>query len=287
MRKERCILWLMIGALIMSQGCENKGDLYSLSPRQVADLYIKAYNNRDTELLRKIIYFPPGTSEAEIEEKIKPSPSSREAKGAERLLKSAGVKITTKHEKLLSEDAAEVGVVMKMGLGALSKQTPVDQFMMKKDGGIWKFHYAVSLLTKEQLTETIKKDPETAWAYYNLGVLLQSENPYKAYTFFQKYYELEPEGFWVNAELLSKLQVLQIPSKEEKDLLKNLQAYPEKATGRIIIYVRLIQLFTATENFDKAQNYLRQAEELIKMKGSINPDLIAMVEKAKKELCKK
>ena len=283
MNRSLCVL-VLGGLIFMLAGCKKSSHetcpLDSCSPRQIAGLYIDAYNNNDSDLLKKIIYRPSDVFDEEIERKISPS-ADKHFKGTEKLLESAGVKVDTEYEKILSEDTAEVGIIMKVGVGPLSKRIPVDQFIMKKQDGLWKFNYAVSMLSKKELEKRIKISPETAWVYYNLGMLLQSDNPYEACKYFQRYYELEPEGFWVQDELLNKLQILENPSKEESVLLKELNAYPEKAGGRVIVYVRLIQLFTATENFDKAKKYLQEAEALIKEKNSINPDLIKKLNEAK------
>jgi hypothetical protein len=259
---------IIVLSVFMMQGCSKKKDLKSLTPRQVAELYVDLENDYDTELLRQIIYFPPGTSEEEIRKRIGPSSPSKDAKGGARILRAAGFSVTTKYEKILTEDTAEVGVVMKMGIGPLSKRKPFDQLIMKKDNGIWKAHYYRRSLTKEQLIDTIREDPQSAWAYYHLGMETLSDNPYRAYKYFNKYYELKPKGFFVDSELLRDVEFHRNPQKMEQMLLENIQKTPENAKGRAIDYMRLSQLFTEHEDFEKARTYLGKAENIQKVKFS-------------------
>jgi hypothetical protein len=280
-------VWFAVGVILSTQGCKNNNDIKSLSPRQVVSLYIKAHNECNRELLRKIIYFPSGMSEAEIEKKLGPASISREAKGGERITRAAGLRVTPGYEKILNEDTAEVGVLMKIGFGPLSKDIPGDQYILKRENEVWKIHYARSELTKEQLATTIKENPQAAWVYYRLGMEIQSDNPYKACMYFNKYYELEPTGFYVDSELKNKINILKNPDYEEQELLKSLNERPENAGGRIIIYIRLSQLFVETGDFNKAQKYLNDCESLINKKKQLNPYLVESFKKARESIAGK
>lgn len=282
---RKCIFYSMvILSVFLMQGCSKKKNLESLSPRQVAELYIKPENKSDIELRRQIIYFPPGTSEAEIRKIVCAASPSRDAKGGERMLRAAGLRMATEYEKILTEDTAEVGVVAIIGIGPLSKRKPADQLIMKKDNGIWKAHYYRGSLTKEQLVDTIREDPQTAWAYYHLGAEILADNPYKAYKYFNKYYELEPKGFWVDSQLLEDVEFHRNPQKMEQILLENIERAPENSQSRVSSYIRLGQLFTAHKDFKKAQMYLDKAEDMLRENFPNNRNLSERLEKVVREL---
>jgi hypothetical protein len=275
---------MIVLAIFLMQGCSKKKDLQLLSPRQIAELYIKPENQSDIKLRRQIIYFPPGTSEAEIRKRVESAVPSRDTKEDERMLRAAGLRMTTEYEKILTEDTAEVGVVAKIGVGLSFKRKPADQLIMKKDNGIWKVDYYRGSLTKEQLISAIRENPKAAWAYYNLGVETLADNPYKAYKYFNKYYELEPKGFWVDSLLLDSVEFHRNPQKMEQILLENIQKTPENSDGQAVDYVRLGRLFTEHEDLKKAQMYLDKAAAILKENSCRNTYIIQELEDAQEEL---
>ena len=284
MRTKKYVFYSMIVlSVFLMQGCSKKKNLESLSPRQVVELFHKASNECDTELLRQIMYFPPGTSEAEISKRVGPSSLSTDAKGAARMMDAMKMKIAVKYEKILNEDTAEVGVVAKIGVGPLSKRIPGDQIVMKRENGIWKVHYSRGELTREDLVGVIRENPQTAWAYYCLGMKIQSENPYRAYKYYQKYYELEPKGFWAD-RYRDVIEDYGNTPKMEQILFENIKKAPENSQSRVSSYMRLGQLFTANKDFKKAQMYLDKAEDMLRENFPNNRNLSERLEKAWQEL---
>lgn len=273
-------------AFLFIASCESKkgdDDLESLSPLQIVELYHKANNDCDRELLRKIIYFPPEATEAEIEKRLGPSVISKEGKAAERMMGSMKINVNAEYEKIITEDTAEVGVVAKIGVGPLAKRIPGDQIILKKDENVWKIHYSRGDLSKEQLIDTIKKNPQTAWAYYYLGMKIQSENPYRAYKYYEKYYKLEPEGFWVN-RYREEIDEYGNAKKMEQVLLESIRNTPKNSDGQAVDFIRLCQLFTEDGNSEKAQLYIGKAEEILSKNSCRDKYIISKLEKAKKEL---
>ena len=245
----------------------------SLTPRQIVKLYYKAGEKCDAELLRKIMYFPPGTSEAEIEKKIGPSSRSVSVDeiAAENIMKMVGMKTVVEYDKILNKDTAEVGVIIKVGVGPLSKRIPVDQVVLKRDEGIWKIHYSRINLTKEQLIDTIRGNPQSAWAYYCYGMNTQSDNFYRAYRYYKKYYELEPKGFWVSDEFLEKLDKWGDFRGQEHELLDLLQKNLPNSTGMMCDYIRLYQLYIENGKNEEAEAYLEEAGKIVRRKGKLAP----------------
>ena len=269
-------LYFLVGKLKMK-------NLDKISPEGIMSLYLKADNERDTELLRKIIYFPPGTSEAEIKEKIGPSSLSTDSKAARHIMKMTLTRAAVEYEKILSEDTAEVGIVAKVGIGPLSKRTSVDQIILKRDYGIWKIHYSRGELTKEQIENMIRESPKTAWAYYYFATKTQAENPYKACKYHQKCYELEPEGFWADL-CLEIIEVYKDTQEMERIILENIQNAPIKSDSRAVSYLRLSQLFIANNNIEKARKYLNKSEERLKANSCRDKFIIGEYENVRQEL---
>jgi len=284
MKFKKRIFYLIIFLLVLQMfGCSKKKNLETLSPSQIVELYHKASNECDTELLRKIIYFSLGTSEVEIEEKIGPSSLSSDSKAARHIMKMTLTRAAVKYEKILSEDTAEVGVIAKVGVGLLSKRTSVDQIILKRDEGIWKIHYSREELTKEQIENVIRESPKTAWAYYYFGTKTQAENPYKACKYLQKCYELEPEGFWADL-CLEIIEVYKDTKKMERTILGNIQNVPINSDSRAVSYLRLSQLFIANNNIEKARKYLNKSEEILKANSCRDKFIIGKYENARQEL---
>jgi tetratricopeptide (TPR) repeat protein len=258
-------------------------NLNSLSPKQALNLYYKAKYKGNVELIKKLIYFPPGTSEAEIKEKIGPSPLSTDAKGARHIMKMTQTRAAVEYEKILSEDTAEVGIVAKIGIGPLSKRTSVDQIILKRDSGIWKIHYSRGELTKEQIENVIRESPKTAWAYYYFGTKTQAENPYKACRYYQKCYELEPKGFWADL-CLAIIGVYEDTQEMERIILGNIQNTPRNSDGRAVDYIRLSQLCVANNNIEKARKYLNKSEEILKANSCRDKFIIDKYKNVRQEL---
>ncbi|MBN1621533.1 MAG: hypothetical protein JW871_02965 [Endomicrobiales bacterium] len=244
-------------------------ELTKLSPKEIMDIYLEAKYSGDTAkavLLEKIIYFDASIPESE-----------RQAKTASLIVREpmsymgmVSFKVQAEYEKIIDNETAEVGVVMyvkpkKAGITVpfVDNRVPAQKVVMKKDENIWKYHYDKSVLTEEQLIEILRKNHNDADAYYLLGKKYQSENPYRADRYFKRYYELEPNGFWVSKEFLSKLETGKDIQKQEQIQLDVIQTKPEKSS-KSSQYIKIGQLFTAHGDYDKAEMYLDKAKEELK-----------------------
>jgi tetratricopeptide (TPR) repeat protein len=254
-------------------------NLERMSPKEIMSLYLKSRNKGDMETLRKIIYFPPGMSEEEKTAKVRLATTGFDEKTAMSMA-MAGIKAEC--EKIINDDTAQVGLVVITGVGGIGKRTPFIEIVMKKDEGIWKYDYDKYSFTEKQLIEAIRKNPKDASAYYYLGRLYQPQNPARANRYYKKYYELEPEGFWVNESLLRNLKSYDDIQKEEEDASAKLYHIPEKSPNRATLYTTLGQLFMEHGDYQKAQMYLEESESVLKYDHDQLE--IEALEKAKKEL---
>ena len=273
----------LIVSMVFLCGCSKKGDLSSLSPMEIVKKSYKASDEGDYELLRQITYFPPGTTEEEINKKIGYSDSNSGA-GAKKLMTMMGTKTITRYEKILNEDTAEVGTGMKVGIGPASFFVPLDQEILKKDSGIWKFSYSRAHLTSEQLIEHLRKDPDNTWAYYHLGMSIQSDNRYKANKYYKKYYELNPDGFFVHRGFLEKLEEWGNFEKQERIELGYALSAPPDSGGRVSRYIHLCQLYMEHNKYSQVAEYLEKAEKIVRKKSKFYSSEIAQLAKLKEEL---
>jgi len=270
-RKSHKIKYLLFLFLLVALvGCSKKGDLSSLSPMEIVDKYHTASGEGDYELLRQILFFPPDATEEEINKKVGYDTNRSVGKDTKALTSMIGIKVVSRYEKLIDDNTAEVGIAIKAGIGLLGKYTPVDQVILQKQDGVWKIDYSRNQLTRNQLVDTIKENPKATWPYYYIGMSLQSENPYKAYRFYKKYCELEPDGFFVSDRLLEKFQRFENIEKEEHEQLEIIKAKPENSDGRLSRYLQLCQLFTETGDYAKAEMYLRCAADIIKSRRKLS-----------------
>lgn len=280
----KVIIACFLTLVLFSGGCSKKGNLTKLSPKEIVDLYHTASGEGNYELLRQITYFPPNTTEVEINKKIGYDTDTNIGKDTKALTSMIGVKVVSHYEKILNENTAEVGICVKTGVGPLSKLTPVDQIILRKDDDIWKVDYSRNQLTQNQLIEAIKKDSEIAWPYYYMGMSLQSENPYKAYKFYKKYCKLEPDGFFVSNRLQEKFARYENISKEEQRILEANKRIRENSDGQLSNYLYLCQLFIETGDYVKAKRYFTKAEDIIKKKSKLDSFLKAEYERNKEIL---
>jgi len=274
--KQSFLLYIFVVLVAFSAtGCGKDKSLDRLSPKEVVDLYYNARDNGDIELLQQIIYSPSGISGSQ--EKAKSALTGADEKGVMRVI---GAKTKAEYEKILDDHTAEVGVVIAVGFPGFKKRIPYAQIILKHDGETWKYHYSKWELTKEKLTENLRNNPqETSW-YYHMGTCIQSENPAKAHRFFKKYYDLEPDGFWVCKEFLYQLNKFENVEEFQKKMLNELPNVPvgTKAT----IYLTLGQFCVEHEDYSKAKEYFNKAKEGLKSYPS--PIGESRLGKAKEEL---
>ncbi|MCK5607843.1 hypothetical protein KAR91_38540 [Candidatus Pacearchaeota archaeon] len=252
-------------------------NLNALSPKEIVSTYYKAKEDGDIELLQQIIYFPPGTSEMQKKSKARSALSGADEKGMMRIV---GAKLKAEYQRNLTDNLAEVGVIINVGLPGFKKRIPFEQIILKHNGEMWKYHYSKWELTEDQLIEDIRNNPLEASGYYHMGTLIQSENPTKAHRFYKKYYEMERNGFWVTEDFLEKVNMYENTDDFEDDLLKKL---PDAPPGnRSDVFLILGQYFLEFENFDKASLYFQKTEEVIReYPGPLVEERLA---KAKREL---
>lgn len=258
-------------------------DLSSRSPSEIVEMYCKARIDGDVELLEKIIYFPLGTSETDKHSKLQSIIACPDEKA---VLRMVGARRSAKYEKFLDEDTAEVGVVC-WSIANVLKRYPVDQIMLKKENGIWKYRYSMHEITQEQLIEAIKKNPKDASAYYLFGVSVEPENPPKAHRYFLKYYELDPNGFWVCDNFMQRLKEFKKEFNEtgiyEEEMLAMINNLPDnRIASKAVFYRKLGQLFLELKDYQKAEVYLEKSQDMFK----IDPDRasIGELQKTQEEL---
>jgi hypothetical protein len=257
----------------------NKG-LSHKSPSQIISLYFKSEMKGDTETLRKIIYFPSGTSEEEKTAKVTAASNSG-GKGASPL---GFATIKPVYEKIIDNNTAEVGLVIVKGIGGIGKRIPYAEIIMRKDEGIWKCSDTKDVFTEEELIAKIRKNPQEAWPYYYLGEKYRAENPVRANKYYKKYYELEPKGFWVDNAFLENIKEIENIKEEEQRALLELSRIPENSSSRAGVYKYLCQLFTESGDYKKAQMYMEKAEVALKVSSQRNTIIEERVRKTKERL---
>jgi len=267
-----CIVVLLV-FLVMMVGRKQK-NLRKLSPKQALSLYYKAQNKGDVELIKKLVYFPPGTTE---EQKLAKAKSYSIGPNANPLIKLATLGIKVKYGKIIDENTAEVGVVSR----AFGQEEPLEKVILKKDDNIWKYFDGKYNLPGEQLFEKLKDNPEDADLYYYYGFHTMSENPAKANRFFKKYYELEPDGFWVTPHFVKKLEEHEY---FENKMLTSLDVenVPQNSPDRAGTYRKIGQFFVEKKDYEKAKLYYDKATKILKKSHS--PLGAERLNKAKQEL---
>lgn len=252
------ILVFVIGKIFI------KPTLQNMSPKRMFNLYEKSRNRGDTELLKRIIYFPPGTTEQQKQEKV----DSMVAVPDETILLGIlGISEKAKYEKLLDENTAEVGTVAGSKF-SLDKQSPSKQIIFKKDEGIWKFHYSMWELSKEQLVERLRSQPENTSLYYILGMRILPDNIAKGHRYFLRYYELEPDGFWVDDDFRQSVigykKEFEQTEVYEKEILATIHSiHKDDVESKALVYRRLGKLFMELEDYEKAKMYFDTSSKLL------------------------
>ena len=250
-----------------------------MSPKNIVKLYYKARNSGNTELLERIIYFPPETTDEQRRAKIQ---SIVVGAGEKVIMRMVGSRRKIKYEKFLDETTAEVGVIttgkvlpilLSGRLSYLGKQHPVDQVILKKDDGIWKYYYSMAELPKGVLIENLKNNPEDTDLYFHLARAYLDENPAKSHRYYLKYYELAPDGFWTDEDFgdLIKQYRKEYEDTEiyEQEMLVAINIMPANhILSKTIEYQRLCQLFMEKKDYKKASSYLMLAEETLKKDNS-------------------
>lgn len=260
------------------------------SPEAIMKLYLAARDKGDTETLRKVIYFPPETTQEDIQKQLQLTITSDSEKMVAMIALS---RIIVEYGRRIDDNTAEVGIAIK-GYLPFSRRIPFQQIIFVKDGADWKYHYSKFELTEEQLEEMIKQNPADADAYYLLGKKYQSFNPVKASQYYKKYLELSPKGFWAENNLFRLIKEYENLEEIEKKSARALLACPPQSPNRFIAYLSLAKMFADSGDVDKSKMYLEKGEAVYKLFNKPrDPDSIEFqkgkteVELQIKQLCEK
>lgn len=258
-----------------------KPNLAKLTPKKVVSLLEKESYNKDSTTLQQLIYFPPNTTEAVKYEMVKRYKRTSVEEKALRFIISP----KPEYEKILDEETAEVGVVMR-GL-TIRGRAPIMQYILKKDGGVWKIYYNRYDLSESQLISEFERNPKDYSILYLMASHVHSYNPSKAHQFFLKYYELDPKGFWVCDEFLQQIaeykKEFDLTEIYEKVLLAEIKTMGDKLCNlRAVKYEYLGQLFTIKGHYEKAEQYFLKAEQ--ELKSDPDPLGIERLRQSRQEL---
>jgi len=234
-------------------------NIQKLSPKQSVNLYFKSCSNGDTETLKKIIYFAPNTTEAQKQKRVDALNTNNNPEVSV-MLGVMGMNFKAKYEKIIDDNTAEVGVICRGLLtGTPLNQVPAYQLILKKEDGAWKYYTNKSHYTLDELGKMIKENPNDHSLYYYYGFRFISENPYKTHRYYKKYYELEPNGFWVTAEFLGRLREYGNIDSFERMML-NCDSPPGNKSG---VYTKIGLGFAECKDYKKADYYYKKAEEVL------------------------
>jgi hypothetical protein len=259
-----------------------KPNLAKLTPKKVVSLLEKESYNKDSTTLQQLIFFPPNTTEAVKYEMVKRYKRTSVEEKALRIFISA----KPEYEKILDEETAEVGVVMS-GLAAIRGRQPLWQYLLKKDGGVWKICYNRYDLSESQLISEFERNPKDYSILYLMACHVQPDNPPKAQQFYLKYYELDPKGFWVCDEFVQRVaeykKEFNLTTMYETKVLIEIKLMDAKRyASRAIKYTKLGQLFAIKGEYGKAEEYFTKAES--EFKGDPDPFGKEMLQKSRQEL---
>ena len=136
--------------------------------------------------------------------------------------------------------------------------------VLKREDGIWKIHN--NKWIPGQMFEELKKNPTDASLYYLYTNDIINEH-FPVYRFKKKYYELDPEGFWVTKSFLEKLKTDKNNyetnyEKYERELLSQMKTYG--AARRAREYINLARISMYRQDNNKAEKYLDEAESALR-----------------------
>lgn len=272
-------IFVLAGLTVLSViSCSDKESPTQMSPTEIVNLFQDTRNDGNIEIMREILYFAPDTTEEQKQERVRSILAGSDEKI---VMNFVGTTEKVEYEKLIDEETAEVGLVLGGANGFLNR-VPTGQIILKKKDGMWKYHYNKYELSEDKLIKMIRQKTNDNSLYYLLGRWIVNENPAKAYRYFKKYYDLEPDGFWVCDSFLKELKELENPKRFETKLLADLHGIPEYSPDRALSYRFLGQMYMEHNNYEKAQEYFSKAEEILKIDKDTSE--IESLKKVKHEL---
>lgn len=256
------VLYLVGGEIIYN--CR-KMLLPHLSPATMVNIYEKAWFRNDYDFLRKIVHPDSEIIDSEIVVNENLSPSGKNERLAVKIFSVAfGIKSKAGYQKIIDEHSAEVGLVQYSIYRMFFPKEPVSQLVLKQHNGIWKIMKYKYI--SGQMLKKLKDNPSDASLYYLYSNDIMNEH-FLSYRFKKRYYELEPDGFWVTQYFIEKLksdeEQYETNYKEyEKKLLAEIKNYSSGMKARN--YVKLSRIFMFHQNSVKAKKYLSKAEEALR-----------------------
>jgi hypothetical protein len=231
--------------------------LENLNPKSALKLYDKALFWEDMELLERLTH--PELLKRKGIAKITPLYYHILS-----LILGATDKIV--YEKIADANTVEIGKV-SYSLFYPTDKVRTGLIVLDEDEGVWKYNgYKGNMGNTE---ERLRKNPSDASLYYIYSEEIINER-FPAYRFRKKYYELDPDGYWVTESFLEKLKT------DEENYITNYEGYERQFQaelrgyhGRQILakalgYIDLSRIFMFHEDYGKAEKYLNKAEDVFK-----------------------
>jgi len=123
-----------------------------------------------------------------------------------------------------------------------------------------------------KMLEELKKNPTDLSLYYHCAQdMTNNQNRLLAYRFRKKYYELDPDGFWITVFFLERLRIDEENyetnyKNHERQLLTEIEEYSGswKSSRNAKKYIILARIFMFHQDYQKAEHYLNQSENALR-----------------------
>ena len=242
-----------------------KNHLEKLSPKQIVNLCLKAQWKEDHELLRKITH-----STNEYTGERKKTQLEKDGEVVQRALTILfAIKIEAAHQRAVKPNYVEVGTVDYSRYWPFSKTHHSGMELLAKEDGIWKLHS--SKWKYGEMIDHLKQNPNDLSSYYLCSQdMANDQNFLMEYRFKKKYYELDPKGFWITKDFLEKLKIDEDKyeinyENYEKQLLAEMATYSKHwKSAKARNYITLARIFMFHHDYQKAEHYLNDAENVLK-----------------------